>query len=293
MMTLLLTELLPAEHIVVPLDAGSFRDAIGLLVRRLHQAGAIRDLAALERTLTHTRNRDVVAITDDVALPHFRTDAVDHLVLALGISASPLDPAGSSLSTAPRIIALVLAPPEAATRYLQTVAALARLFREPNVVERMTSARNAQDVLVLPELRQTRIQPDLRVRDVMTLRTEGIAGSATVRDAIDLMLKRGWRALPVLGEKGDVQGIISEWDVMRALLPEIPTAGTPRPASARPILVREAMTRSVLCVPEDLGLEEAAHMMLNKNVEHVPVVNESVLTGMLSRGDIIKKLFAR
>jgi CBS domain-containing protein/mannitol/fructose-specific phosphotransferase system IIA component (Ntr-type) len=291
---MLLTELLPAEHVVVPLAAGSFRDAVSEIVRRLHQSGAIVDLPAVERALQHTRGRDVVAITDDVALPHFRTEAVDHLVLALGVSRTPLDPAGSSLTTAPRIVALVLAPPEAATRYLQTVAALARLFRDPAVVDRMVEARQSSDVLAIQGLRESQIAPDLRVRDVMAHRTEGINAAATVREAIDLMLQRGWRALPVLGDKGEVLGIISEWDVMRALLPEVPTAGPRKPSPrTKAVLVRDAMTRSVLCVSEDLGLQEAAHMMLNKNVEHFPVVNESALTGMLSRGDIIRKLFGR
>ena len=292
-MTMLLTELLPAEHIVVPLEAGSFRDAIGIIVQRLHGAGAIRNLPELERVLDNTRARDVVAISDDVALPHFRTEAVDHLVLGLGITAIPLDPTGTSLSAGPRIVALVLAPPEAATRYLQSVAALARLFRDPGVVDRMSEATSAQEVLDLPELRQTRVQPDLRVRDVMAHRTEGISGQATVREAIDLMMDRGWRALPVLGDRAEVLGIITEWDVMRALLQEIPTAGAQSLPPARRVLVRDAMSRSVLCVSEEMGLQEAAHMMLNKNVEHFPVVNDSVLTGMLSRGDLIRKLFGR
>src|SRR5687768_6974470 len=292
-MTVLLTELLPAEHIVVPLEAGSFRDAIGIIVKRLHGAGAIRDLPELERVLDQTQARDVVAISDDVALPHFRTDAVDHLVLGLGITAIPLDATGTSLSAGPRILALVLAPPEAATRYLQSVAALARLFRDPGVVDRMSEATSAQDVLALPELRESRVQPDLRVRDVMAHRTEGITGDATVRDAIDIMLDRGWRALPVLGEHAEVLGIITEWDVMRALLQEIPVAGARGLPASKRVLVRDAMSRSVLCVSEEMGLQEAAHMMLNKNVEHFPVVNESVLTGMLSRGDLIRKLFGR
>lgn len=290
---MLLTELLPAEHIVIPLEAGSFRDAVGLIVKRLHGAGAIRDLPELERVLDKTQARDVVAISDDVALPHFRTDAVDHLVLGLGITAIPLDATGTSLSAGPRIVALVLAPPEAATRYLQSVAALARLFRDPGVVDRMSEATSAQDVLALPELRESRVQPDLRVRDVMAHRNEGITGDATVRDAIDVMLDRGWRALPVLGAKAEVLGIITEWDVMRALLQEIPVAGARLLPAAKRVLVRDAMTRSVLCVSEEMGLQEAAHMMLNKNVEHFPVVNESVLTGMLSRGDLIRKLFGR
>jgi CBS domain-containing protein len=254
--------------------------------------GALRDVPAAHRALAGARGRDVVAIRDDVALPHFRTDAVDQLVLALGIVSTELDVSGTALRRSPGVIALVLAPPEAATRYLQTIAALARLFHDPQVTQQMTQARSAADILNLPGLQMARVEPDLRVRDLMARHAEGVSPTATVREAVEIMLRKNWRALPVLGEKAEVLGIITEWDVMRALLPDIPTAG-PHAAEpdARPVLVRDAMTRSVLCVSEDMDIEEAAHMMVNKNVEQFPVVNEAMLTGMLFRSDIIRKLF--
>jgi CBS domain-containing protein len=52
------------------------------------------------------------------------------------------------------------------------------------------------------------------------------------------------------------------------------------------------MTRSVLCVSEDLGVGEVANMMIHKDVEQVPVVRAGAITGIVSRGDIIRKLFA-
>ena len=57
--------------------------------------------------------------------------------------------------------------------------------------------------------------------------------------------------------------------------------------------VREIMTRSVLCVSEDLGVNEVASMMINKDVEQVPVVQAGAITGMVARVDIIRKLFGR
>src|SRR5262245_32211766 len=220
-----LTELLPAEHIVVPLEASTFREAVEQIAGRLSQLGVIQDVAEVQRVLAQVRGRDVVAIGDEVALPHFRTEAVEELVIGLGVSKSELDVSDTSLSRSPHIIALVLVPPEAATRYLQAVAALARLFKSPEVVARIADAQTAEEILAQPELADSRVQPDLRVRDVMAHRTEGISPKATVREAVDIMLRNGWRALPVLGQKGEVLGIITEWDVMRELLPEIPGAG--------------------------------------------------------------------
>ena len=50
------------------------------------------------------------------------------------------------------------------------------------------------------------------------------------------------------------------------------------------------MTRQVLCVAPEQPLAEVASLMLNKDVERVPVVQDDRLVGFLTRGDIVRKL---
>jgi len=294
-MTQRLTDLLPRSHVLVPLQASSFREAVQEILRQLAAADAIGDASAVERVLAGARSRDFVPIDDDVVLPHFRTDAVDRLVLSIGVAPAPLDSDTAEFTARPRIFALVLAPPEAAARYLQTVAALARVFRAPGVIQQFAEARSVDELLAIPELADARIEPDLRVRDVMVNRTDGVSPLTPVREAVQLIVGRGWRALPVVDAGGQVLGIISESDIMRAILPYIPKAGEPvmKGPDTLPTLVRDIMTRSVLCVSEDMALEDAAYTMINKDVEQLPVVTEGILTGFLSRSDIIRKLFGR
>jgi CBS domain-containing protein len=100
----------------------------------------------------------------------------------------------------------------------------------------------------------------------------------------------------VVGEKDEVLGSISERDIMRGLLPRVPRAEIQPDVGAdqtENLTVRDVMTRSVMCVSEDLSLEEAASLMINKDVEQLPVTSEGKLTGFLTRGDLIRKLFAR
>ncbi|HEX7051329.1 MAG TPA: CBS domain-containing protein [Longimicrobiales bacterium] len=292
-----LREALPREHVLVPLEAETLGQALTVLVDALVEQGAVRDPGALERHLSAARLRDVVMIGEHVALPHFRTEAVDGLTVALGIARAPLDAREAGLDARPQIVALILAPPEAATRYLQIVAALARLFRKPGVVDRLRQARSPADVLELPELREIRVQPRLTVRDIMAHRVDSVSPDAPIRSVIDLMVRHRVRAIPVVGDKREVLGIVSEWDVMRALLPHIPRAGGEAEEAAMivppQIKARDVMSRSVLCISEDMGVEEVANTMINKDVEQFPVVSEGKLTGFLSRGDIIRKLFGR
>ena len=289
-----LAELLPREHIVAPLQADTLRGALSELVARLADHGVVSDRTAIERGLAGPRARDIVAAGPDVVLPHYRTTAVSELVVALGVAPGGLDARDLAPDAHPRILALILAPSHAATLYLQTVSALARLFRDNAVIERLASAQSADEVLAAADLSAFRLQPRLTVRDIMIHGVVGVSPSTNVRDAVDIMIRRRIRALPVVGEKQEVLGIISEWDIMRGLLPQIPRAGQESEAGVSETLrVKDIMTRSVLCISEELGLEEAANMMINKDVEQFPVTSEGKLTGFLTRGDIIRKLFGR
>ncbi len=292
-----LLELLPRDHIVVPLHAATVEEAIAALVRALVVAGAIRDRQKANQLLLEPRRRSIVSIVPRVALPHFRTDIVEDVVVAVGVSPAPLPSANETrLDSDPVVLVLVLAPADFSTLYLQTVAALARMLRDDQVVDRIASARTPDDLLAIEALNDTRVQPSLAVRDIMIHDVDSTTPDTPLRDAVDLMVRNGIRALPVVGDKLEVLGIISEHDVMRGLLARIPrVADADRDSveSSELLRVRDVMTRSVLCVSADLGITEAANLMNNKNVEQLPVTSEGKLTGFLTRSDIIRKLFAR
>jgi tRNA nucleotidyltransferase (CCA-adding enzyme) len=50
------------------------------------------------------------------------------------------------------------------------------------------------------------------------------------------------------------------------------------------------MTRQVLCVAPEQPLAEVVSLMVNKNVERVPVVRQGQLVGFLTRSDILRQL---
>ena len=290
-----LLDLLPAEHVLVPLEAANLRAAVHTLVRRLEETGVVRPSESLHQRIAAEGLRDVVEVGDDVVLPHYRTDAVDHLTLALGLSPTPLGDDRTDES-GPRVVAVLLAPPDTASLYLQTTSTLGRLFRQREVIEELVRQPDADHVRRLPALQGLRVQPSLVVRDVMTHRIVSVPPDATVRRTLDLMLRRRLGAVPVVGEDGEVLGMVTDADIMRALLPLIPRAGSDDADASeapqeRP--VKEIMTRSVLCVSEELGVRELASMMINKDVEQLPVVNAGSIAGMVFREDIIRKLFGR
>ncbi len=290
-----LRQLLLPERIFTPLDVATLRDAVRIMTTSLEEQGALTETDLVDRLFGEARARLIVPVGQRAVLPHLRTDAVEQLVLALGISPTPLDARDAGLASRPQVVALVLAPPEAATLYLQTISTVARLVRREDLVSALVSASSPEEVLRIGDLADAKVQAALTVRDMMTQRPP-VPPGAPVRDVADIMISQRVKALPVVGDKGEVLGIVTEWDIMRALLPQIPRRdeeGEAAPVIPGDLTVRDIMTRSVLCIAEDKGLDEAVSLMINKDVEQFPVVGEGKLVGFLSRGDIIRKLFGR
>jgi len=282
--------LLHPHHIVVPLRASSLPAALDILIDLLEQSGSLRDRAALDEGLATNRERATVVIAPDVVLPHFRTDAVTSLVVALGVTPEPVKLDAEQV----RVIAFVLAPTDATTAYLRAVSALARTFRHEEVIAKLLAARSGADVLDIPELASLAVQPHLVVGDVMVRDVAPISPDTTVRDVVARFARTGLPALPVVGAKGEVLGIVSEADVLAGML-HGGSRGLESGAHGLvpPLAVRDVMTRSVMCIAETTDLEEAARLMVSKELELFPVVTGGRLSGLISRGDILRQLYGR
>ena len=295
-----LSDILRPEHVIVPLQADTFRSAVRELVQRLVDTGALLHPERVEKLTTEDRVRDVVHVGDRILLPHLRTDAVDQLVVAIGVSPLPLRTAGSTGDATERIVVLVLAPPAAVNHYLQMVAALARALRSEGVVERMVAAATPGDILEIPEIRNLTVQPRLAVRDIMTQRVHRVFPDTPVSELLEMIVRHELKAVPVVGEKREVLGIVTDRDLLRFLLPQVVQVGTgeaqelgPGERTLQETPVREIMSRSVMCISEEQSLAELASIMVNKDVERLPVVSEGKLTGFLTRSDILRKLFGK
>ena len=286
-----LAEVLRPEHVVAPLPAETVQAAVSALAQRLIDGGAVEHPEKLARLLAESRIRDLIHVGGRVLLPHVRTDAVTGLVVALGVSATPLPLGSGPDDPSVQVVVLVLAPPSATGLYLQTVAALARVLRDDAVVDAMVAARTPEELLAIEEIRGITIQPRLTVRDVMTSRVHRVPPDATVREVLDLIADHRLRAVPVVDEERGVLGMVTDRDLMRFFLPVVQKIAGQSAASLKDTPVREVMSRSVICVSEDQALAEVMSIMVTKDVERLPVVNEGKLTGFLTRGDILRKLF--
>lgn len=109
--------------------------------------------------------------------------------------------------------------------------------------------------------------------------TYTISPEATVLEAISLMADKGIGAL-IVTQEGKVVGIISERDYARkiALMER----------SSYDTLVTDIMTHKVLTVERRNTVEECLNLMTDRHLRHLPVVENDVLIGLVSIGDLVK-----
>jgi CBS domain-containing protein len=290
-----LSEFLTPALAEVPLRAGTLAEAAAVLARRLTAAGVLEDVDRLLGRIAEDRSEDTVALGDRAFVLHYRTDAAQGLGVAIGTSEEPVRrQLRDGEPQRARIVVLIVAPPRLAARYLQVVGGVARTLSRAEVVEEMLRQPDGESLVRLPGLGDMELQGELTVGDLMTERPRVTAADTPLRDAAVEMVQAGLGALPVVDDERRLLGILGDGDLLRDLLTSVVLGG--RVSKAQPRApdrrrrVRDVMTRQVLCVAPEQPLAEVVSLMVNKNVERVPVVRQGQLVGFLTRGDILRQL---
>jgi CBS domain-containing protein len=115
-------------------------------------------------------------------------------------------------------------------------------------------------------------------REVATISQE-----RTVSDALLVLKQRGIGALVVTGPTPPLVGIFSERDVVRAL--------ADRGDAALQMNVADLMSTDITTCQESTTVEELMGIMTERRVRHVPVIEDGLLVGMVSIGDVVKARF--
>jgi acetoin utilization protein AcuB len=123
----------------------------------------------------------------------------------------------------------------------------------------------------------------------MTKRPITVTEDSGIDKALELMHGEKVRRLPVLNKHGQLVGIVSELDLLKA---------SPSPATSLSIYelpyllskikMRDIMTRDVVTATEDMPLEEAALIMAENKIGGLPVMRGDKLVGIITETDLFK-----
>ena len=123
----------------------------------------------------------------------------------------------------------------------------------------------------------------MRIRDVIAAKQQQqvltVPPDATVRDLVAKLSEHNVGAMVVSADGQSVAGIVSERDVVRRLHSDADVLSTP---------VSQIMTQEVHTCESSHPLDDVMEAMTKRRIRHVPVVDDGVMVGIISIGDVVK-----
>ena len=134
----------------------------------------------------------------------------------------------------------------------------------------------------------------MQVREVMTGQVVTVGPDTSAKHAGEVMATRGFAALPVVDADNRLIGIVSEADVLRNRIPADPRLHLRRQSdetdAGHPLRVRGVMTAAVRAVQATTDVSDVARLFVDGHLRSVPVLDNEVLVGIVSRRDVLMVL---
>lgn len=131
------------------------------------------------------------------------------------------------------------------------------------------------DSLVLYALTNIQRRVMMIARDIMTRTVYTIRPEATAQEVAQLLADHRISGVPVVDERTNIIGIVTEADIISKVTRE-------------GLTVADLMSREVIAVDEEMSASDIAALLTRRRIKRVPVVREGKLTGIVSRGDIVR-----
>jgi CBS domain-containing protein len=128
-----------------------------------------------------------------------------------------------------------------------------------------------------------------------------VQADTPLAEAVELLLDKVYRALPVVDQEGRIVGILTDGDLLDRVdllavsaqkeLNEAETAQELHHLRQSGQTVGECMTPNPVTVTDDATIAQAVNMMVEHNIKRLPVVDaQRKLVGMVSRVDVLRAL---
>lgn len=121
-------------------------------------------------------------------------------------------------------------------------------------------------------------------RDYMERSTIAATPLASLRDLASQLLNNDFSGMPVAGPDGRVVGIVTESDIVRAMLDG---------KRLEDLTVGDVMTSPAISVDVDAPIEDVMKKLVGNRIVRMPVTSKDKLVGIISRRDIIRATLER
>lgn len=127
------------------------------------------------------------------------------------------------------------------------------------------------------------------IRSRMTPEVITVSPDTTIAEALRLTREHRIRHLPVMNA-GVLAGLVTDRDLRLAMPPIWAAEHDELKQALQTRVVGEVMTARVITAPPELPVEEAARLMYENRIGCLPVLDGTVLVGILTETDLLRAL---
>ena len=121
---------------------------------------------------------------------------------------------------------------------------------------------------------------------LLTRELYSINENKTINDAINLMFKHKIGALPVINNQMKLCGIISERDIINAVFRN-------KEINFSLSHINSIMTSKVITCNKNTQSHVLMKIMTTNKIRHIPILEKNLLIGIVSIGDVVKRLLEK
>jgi len=141
-----LKDLLSGDVIRIPLKNTEKNAIIEEMIDILDKAGKLKDKKAVSKAVLEREQVMSTGMGDGIAIPHAKTDGVEKLIAAFGLTKEPVD--FKSIDNKPvRIIFLLVGPTDLTSPHLKVLSRISRLTHRKEFREKLAAAKNSKQVI--------------------------------------------------------------------------------------------------------------------------------------------------
>jgi CBS domain-containing protein len=146
----------------------------------------------------------------------------------------------------------------------------------------------------------------LVAKDIMTSKVISVKKESTIEHLIRILIKYGISGVPVVDLENNIVGVVTEADIIirESDLPFPLSFGFAFYKNYENFLknnqeylqtkVEDIMTKKIKTVEENTPLSKIVNIMINNNINRLPVVDKNnKLTGLIARSDILKSMLGK
>ena len=290
-------------NVITGSKAATAEEVIKELAQLLAKNTAGLDATEITEEVLLREKRMPTIIGSGLAVPHARTESVDHLIVGMATSAKGIDFQVPGMPLV-NVVILVLTPADDPGLHLQVLSALAKDFKDPNAVHEISALHNPAEVLTYFKTSQLELPQFLRARDVMNKTPDTLLENNTLSEAIELFATKNADEIPVVDESNELRGVVSLTDLLKFSLPEhllwmddLSLIYRFQPFSevlqaANETKVADFMREEFITVEENIPAIQLAKLFLVHRIQKLLVVDSSrKLAGVVELKDFSAKLF--